>query len=87
MVDSLEHIFHCSLVRPIFPPRWQGDLSKCFLSVEEGDDVLASLLVNGVYAHHCAARHASTPAHAESKASIARLIGDLVVSRHLSRIW
>ena len=88
VLDSLEHIFQCDLVRSLFPHSWRGNLSKCFfLSGVDDEVLLASILVYGMYAHHCAARHSSTPAHTESKASIARLIGELSVNRHLSRIW
>jgi len=30
LVDSLEHIFHCDLVRSVFPIEWRGNLSKVF---------------------------------------------------------
>jgi hypothetical protein len=87
-VDSLEHIFHCDLIRSLFPARWRGNLSKCFfLSGGQDEVLLASLLLYGIYAHHCAARHSSTPTHIESKASIARLIGELSVNKQVYQVW
>jgi hypothetical protein len=44
-------------------------------------------LLYGIYAHHCAARHSSTPTHIESKASIARLIGELSVTKQVYDLW
>ena len=59
-----------------------------FLPVRGDEDVLlASILLYGIYAHHCAARHSSTPAHIESKDSIARLIGELSVNRQVYQLW
>jgi hypothetical protein len=88
VVDSLEHIFHCDLIRSLFPARWRGNLSKCFfLSGGQDEVLLASLLLYGIYAHHCAARHSSTPTHIESKASIARLIGELSVNKQVYQVW
>ena len=76
-MDSLEHIFHCDLIRSLFPAGWRGNLSKCFfLSGGEDEVLLASILWYGIYAHHCAARHSSTRAHIESKASTARAMGN-----------
>jgi len=87
VIDSLEHIFQCDLVRSVFPTQWREDVSKCFfLSGVDNEVLLASILIYGIYAHHCAARHSSTPAHIESKASIVRLIGELSLSRQLSQI-
>ena len=46
VVDSLEHIFHCDLIRLVFPIKWRTNLSKCFLlSGEEDEVLLASILV------------------------------------------
>jgi len=88
VVDSLEHIFHCDLVRLLFPSAWRGNISRCFfLSGGDEDVLLASILLYGIYAHHCAARHSSTPAHIESKDSIARLIGELSVNRKVYQLW
>ena len=87
VIDSLEHIFQCDLVRSVFPTQWREDVSKCFfLSGVDHEVLLASILIYGIYAHHCAARHSSTPAHIESKASIVRLIGELSLNRQLSQI-
>ena len=78
VVDSLEHIFQCDLVRSVFPIQWKGDVSKCFsLSGVDNEVLLASIMVYVIYAHHCAAKHSSTLAHIESKASILRLTGEL----------
>ena len=62
-------------------------LNVFFLSGEEDEVLLASILAYGIYSHHCAARHSSSQAHIESKASIARLIGELSVNKQVSQIW
>ena len=87
--DSLEHIFHCHVVQSVFPRGWRGDVAKClFLSSHTEDDILlASILVYGLYAFHCSARHSETPRHSELKGSILRLIGKVSFDMRLSNLW
>ena len=76
--DSIEHLLVCSSVQKIFPQDWRGNMAKCFFLAgpEEEDILLGAMLVYGIYAFHCHARHAHANI-AESPAAVLRLVGEV----------
>ena len=86
--DSIEHILVCSSIQRIFPEHWRGNMARCFFLAgpAEDDILLGAMLVYGIYAFHCYARHSPTPTHVESTAAVLRMVGEVAWSSRASTL-
>ena len=91
--DKLEHIFYCYVAKNIFPLRWRvgsDSIARCFFLRHDSDDdlLLGALLVYGLYAYHCHARHdAGRISGPEATQAVIRLIASSPWHGRLGRIW
>ena len=87
--DRIEHFVYCPVVRSVFPPRWRTEqhIGRCFFLRWESEDdlILCSILVYGLYAYHCYARHHHQTS--EVTESILKLAAGAAQHGRASQIW
>ena len=87
VIDSIEHILWCPSLQSLFPAAWRGNKAKCFFLAGPAEDeiLLGGMLVYGIYAFHCFARHSCDTS--ESNDAIIRLITEVSWNTKTLRIW
>ncbi len=87
VVDSIEHFLWCTCLQRLFPPSWRGNKAKCFFLAGPAEEeiLLGGMLVYGIYAFHCFARHANDTS--EPLLAIIRLIMEVSWNAKAMSTW